>query len=318
MSDQNQSAKDRRADRIYKVLRERGAVTRFAARKAFGLFERAGIHVTADHFYEIIPNTREIARDYNPDARPCTGIDYHFEAAEARMLAMLDRWAGDFYEEAAKDGYYEDNAYFRGADGLTLYCMIREHKPRRVIEIGHGFSTRAILAALRRNREEGGEKPSFLSVDPYARFVPEGPAAAAVDFQVHGAPLQESIPMVTGSLSDGDMLFVDSTHVFKFGSDVEVEFDHLYPNLPAGVHVHVHDIFSPFDYPKAWMVNARRFWNEQYHLENFLRFNESFKVTLPLHMLMRKSAPVLSAFKARLKGPDYLFTGQSFYFKRIK
>lgn len=310
-------ATDRRKDRLYKILHEKGAVPRYVSRRLFPLFQKAGLHITADHFYEIIPNTAEIAKTYDSSARPCHGIDFHGPEAEEWLLRILGAYAPVFYDEAAKEGYYEANSYFRGADALTLYCVLRDLKPRRVIEIGHGFSTRVVLSALRQNGTESGTRPSFLSVDPYARFVPNSAAEAAVDFEVHGKPLQESIELVTGSLQAGDMLFVDSTHVFKYGSDVEVYFDLLYPQLPAGVHVHVHDIFSPYHYPIEWMTHHKRFWNEQYYLENFLRFNDRFEVTLPLHMLMRQSEKVRAAFHSYLKGPDFLFVGQSMYLKRL-
>lgn len=304
---------DIRKDRLYKIFSEKGAVVRYAARKLFPLMERLGLHVTADHFYEIIPNTRDIAGSYDAGPRTCHGIDFRKEEAEAWLLRMIGEHGAGFYETAATAGYYEENTYFRGVDALALYCVLRDIKPRRVVEIGHGFSTRVSLAALNRNFAESGEKPSFLSVDPYARFVPTD--ANRIDFDVVGKPLQESIPLVTGSLQAGDMLFVDSTHVYKYGSDVEVYFDHLYPQLAAGVHVHVHDVFSPYHYPKAWMTEQRRFWNEQYFLENFLAFNSRFEVTLPLHMLMRQSEAVRQAARSVLDGGDNLLTGQSFYFK---
>ena len=310
----NEDRNDRRRDFFYKIKSEKGALRRFAARKLFPILERAGLHLTADHFYEIIPNTREVAKNYSHEPRPCHGIDFHPVEAEARLLRLLDAYAGEFYAQAATQGYYEDNAYFRGADGLTLYCMIRDLKPRRVIEIGHGFSTRVVLAALARNGEESGTRPQFLSVDPYARFVPA--SASSVDFEVISKPLQDSVGLVTGTLQEGDMLFVDSTHVYKVGSDVEVYFDQLYPQIPAGVHIHVHDIFSPYQYPLSWIAHSKRFWNEQYMLESFLAFNASFEVTLPLHLLMRQSQPVQDAMKAIIKGGDYLFTGQSIYLRR--
>jgi len=315
VADADLNSTDRRQDLLYKIKSEKNALRRFAARRLFPLLERAGLHLTADHFYEIIPNTREVRRNYDPAPRPCLGIDFHKQEAEARLIDLIAKYGGELYEQGRLEGYYEDNAYFRGADGLTLYCMIRDIKPKRVIEIGHGFSTRVVLAALGRNSVEQGERPSFLSIDPYARFVPSN--AAHVDFEVVSQPLQDSIDLITGSLSPGDMLFVDSTHVHKFGSDVEVYFDRLYPQIPAGVHVHVHDIFSPYNYPLDWIADARRFWNEQYMLEAFLSFNSAFEVTLPLHMLMRESQPVQQAMRSVIKGGDHLFKGQSIYLRRI-
>lgn len=306
---------DRRKDRLYKILREKGAVRRYVLRRLFPLLERMGIHATADHFYEIIPNIREVARDWSDAPRACTGIDFRAEQAEAWLLRLLGEHGGSFAQAAALQGYYEDNSYFRGVDALALFCLLRDWRPRRVIEVGHGFSTRVILAALEENAKETGVRPSLLSLDPYARFVPE--RAEGVDFVVVSRGLQDGVNLVTGTLEAGDLLFVDSTHVHKHGSDVEVYFDSIYPGLAPGVHVHVHDVFSPYRYPLYWMTRHRRFWNEQYVLEAFLAFNRDFAVDLPLHLLMRQSAAVQAATRGLISGPDHLFAGQSLYFTRV-
>jgi hypothetical protein len=79
-------------------------------------------------------------------------------------------------------------------------------------------------------------------------------------------------------LAPGDVLFIDSSHVHKLGSDVQYAFSRILPELRPGVYVHFHDIFLPSEYPEDWVRHRRLFWNEQHILENFLAFNTAFEV----------------------------------------
>jgi Methyltransferase domain len=304
---------DRWRDRLYKIRHEPGALRRLLARRFFDLFQALGFHVTADHFYEVIPNTRELKRTYKQGRRDCLGIDFQYEQSQALCANILGTYGAELYKSGLRFGYYEDNAYFRGVDALALYCFVREFKPNRVIEIGQGFSTRVTLAALHENASTSNQKPSFLSIDPYSRFAPK---SEVVRFEVKNESLQAAMPFVLNQLSEGDLLFVDSSHVHKSGSDVELFYDAIYPRLPNGVMVHIHDIFSPFDYPLSWAVQSKRFWNEQYHLENFLRFNSEFQVVLPLHLLMRESDTIKALAESLIQGTGHLLLGQSIYLRR--
>jgi len=109
---------------------------------------------------------------------------------------------------------------------------------------------------------------------------------------------------------------VDSSHVYKFGSDVEYEIIRLYPALSPQTVIHMHDVFSPYDYPLEWMVKEKRFWNEQYLIESFLMFNSAFEVYLPLNLLTRQSPRVVQATKGLSLEATFRHTGQSFYIRR--
>lgn len=304
---------DRLKDSVYKILKEPKAVRRLFARRFFRLIESAGFHVTADHFYEPIPNTREIEAGYSAERRNLVGIDFDLAASEHYITKILDKYAAEFYDTTKEFGYYEDNAYYRGVDALILYCVIREINPRRMIEVGQGFSTRVSIAALERNAAGSDFTPHFISVDPYARFTPD---AKNIKFEILKQPLQDSIEFVTQMLEDGDFLFVDSSHVYKFGSDVRVIIDEIYPNIKPGVVIHIHDIFSPYDYPKSWLVNQKRFWNEQYHLEHFLQFNPQYSVLIALHLCMRESPALVERLRTILPAAGHLYLGQSLYILR--
>ena len=209
------------------------------------------------------------------------------------------------------------NAYFRHLDAIVLYSFVRQTRPRTIVEIGQGMSTRIIASACKRNWEETGDATALTSIDPYARLeLPSTVLGPWLSLDVRAVEVQSCDPMVFRSLQPGDVLFVDSSHVFKFGSDVAFEFENIYPHLPRGVVLHVHDIFLPFDYPKDWTTKRKQFWNEQYFFEEFLRFNREFEVLLPVHLLARESTPVRTFVDDTFSSVGFRADGQSFYIRR--
>lgn len=302
------------SEKIYKALHERHAVQRYLARKSFRVFQRLGLHVVGDHFYEPIPNTRSISRSYLDEPRPCLGIDFDWESSERYLKHLVSSWGGSFFASASRLGYLETNYYFNGLDALTLYCLIREISPSRVVEIGQGMSSRVIAAALGDNYQTSAVRPSFISIDPYAR-VPDELQIHGVDFRLIRKEIQSLSDDLDEVLS-ADLLFVDSSHVHKFGSDVAFLFDKVYPRVESDTIIHIHDVFTPYEYPFNWYVHARRFWNEQHHLENFLRFNPEFELLLPVHWLSRESDGVQRAATEACPHPGFSPGGGSFYLRR--
>jgi hypothetical protein len=302
-------------ERLYKALHEKNGIQRFLARKFFfNVFQWFGFHLTGDHFYELIPNTRLVSAKYRDEPRPLRGIDFRLAECETRALRLVKTYGADYANDCGKYGFQEENIYFRGLDALMLYAILRDLRPAKIVEIGQGFSTRIILSALERNALETGRRIEFISIDPYARFTPEQ-APAQINFRC----VRQEVQSVDTDqiLEDCGFLFVDSSHVYKFGSDVECEFSRLYTSLRPETVLHLHDIFSPYDYPQSWMVNLKWFWNEQYLLEAFLTFNIAFKVYLPLYLVFRQSAAFGELVKDLKLDPNFLFWGRSFYVQRL-
>jgi len=302
-------------ERIFKATHEKNAIQRHVARRfLFDFFQRLGLHITGDHFYEIVPNTRLIAAQYSEATRPLPGIDWRFAEGEKHALDLIDRYGVEFFECSTKFGFREQNHYFRGVDALMLYLILRDLKPAKLVEVGQGFSTRIALAALEKNAAETKTRPVFISIDPYPRFQSkDAPENIALELVQRELQTVETAPL----LKNCDFLFVDSSHVFKFGSDVAFEFNTLYPQLQKNALLHVHDIFSPFDYPLDWMVKDKRFWNEQYALECFLAFNSAFEVHLPVNYLIRQSEGLAQAVRGLKLDEKFKYVGSSFYLKRI-
>jgi hypothetical protein len=302
-------------EKFFKASHETNALQRYICRRfLFDVFQRVGLHVTGDHFYEVIPNTRLVSEQYSDGPRTLAGIDWRFSDGESRALALIDRFGGEFSESAGRFGFKEDNYYFRGVDALMLYLVLRDVKPETMVEVGQGFSTRVALAALERNVSDTGARVRLISIDPYPRFRPDDvPRSVSLEL------IQRRIQDVDMSplLKDCRLFFVDSSHVFKFGSDVSFELTTVYPQLQRDAILHLHDIFSPFDYPRDWMVKEKRFWNEQYFLECFLMFNAAFQVYLPLHLLVRQSVNLTRAVRGCPLVENFRFIGSSLYLKRL-
>lgn len=242
--------------------------------------ERIGIHIVPNHFYEPVPDTRSIPEGFWERPSDLIGIDLE----EAAQLALLDEFRRKYkteYDqlsnpESAPARFSLPNRSFSSVDAEILYCMIRHFKPNTIMEIGSGNSTLLSADALLRNRRETGNDATLIAVEPYPNAVLEKGFPGLT--RVIKAPVQ-SIPLKEfESLRENDILFIDSSHVLKTGSDVQYEYLEIVPRLKPGVLVHFHDIFLPFSYPKSWVVNELRFWNEQSVLQALLAFNRSFRI----------------------------------------
>jgi len=248
----------------------------------FATWERRGYHVTPVHYYSPIPDAAELEEALWREPRPAVGIDMR----EAEQLGLLESVSaryrseyGCFPKDAATSDcpFYIHNDNFFSVDAEMLYCMVRKHRPARIIEIGSGFSTLVTSLAIERNKKEDPHyECRFVAVEPFPN---RSLLALAKNLsELIEAPVQ-NIPLERfQELEANDILFIDSSHVSRIGSDVNYEFLEILPRLRDGVLVHVHDVFIPFEYPREWVTERRWFWNEQYLLQAFLSFNSCFKV----------------------------------------
>jgi len=234
------------------------------------------------HFYSPIPLIEDVrAREaelFGPPPPSLPGIDLR----EDDQIALVKELAR-FYDELPfprtqrpESRYWFENWAYSYADAIYLYSMLRHLQPRRVIEVGSGFSSAAMLDTADRWLPE----TSFTFIDPETSTLDAVLRPADRErVTIIRAKLQD-IPLTTfDALEANDILFIDSTHVSKTGSDVNrIVFDIL-PRLAPGVHVHFHDVFYPFEYPKEWVYEGRA-WNEDYILRAFLEFNNAFDVVL--------------------------------------
>lgn len=241
----------------------------------------------AGHFYSPLPSRAEIDEAFARGgmAAPFAGVDLR-EAEQFALLESIARFYPDqpFPEEPVEGRrYHLDNPSYGHCDGIMLACLLRHSPPQRIIEVGSGFSSAAMLD-LNEHVFAGGLKLTFIDPD-MARLRPllrpeDEERVTLIEKKVQDVPLA-----VFGELAAGDVLFIDSSHVSKIGSDVNRLYFDVLPGLAAGVQVHIHDIAWNLEYPREWL-DAGRAWNEQYLLRAFLMYNPVFRVELMTSLMI--------------------------------
>lgn len=249
--------------------------------RLFPLWEAMGFHITPNLYYQPIPDTRTLKPELWLRQSELVGVNMN-EQNQIQFLSQISSRFKDEYNSFPKNEaqqsyhYYINNGWFQSVDGETLYCMLRHFKPKKIIEIGSGYSTYLSAQAILKNEEENGYRGELIAIDPYPNEVVKS-----------GFPgLSKLIPIkveeidlsMYDELKENDILFIDTSHVLRIGGDVQYEYLEILPRLNKGVIVHIHDIFLPMEYPKKWVLGMHRFWNEQYLLQAFLAFNSAFEV----------------------------------------
>lgn len=246
---------------------------RSAARLGFDLVRRSP--------YSPVP---EVPPPGNPAwGRVATLVGLDFDLAG--QLERFERRLAPYFPELAPPrepplGARLDDPFFAGLDALTLWATVRILRPARVLELGAGNSTRLLLGAL-----DANGTGALTSLDPDPRRTAEGlrhPRWTLERLSANALPLA-----AFESLAPGDLLFVDSSHAVKRGSEVNRLLLEVLPRLAAGVVVHVHDVFLPWDYPRAWFARGT-YLAEQYLLHAYLVENPRWEILLANHALWRE------------------------------
>jgi hypothetical protein len=293
---------DRTALALFKTVPTRAAHhLLFLAQSQPEVSDRWGYHIRPIHYYEPIPDFRSITAEQLQRRRDYPAIDFRWDD----QLALVGELA-NYREELDRLDFDFNNDYFSGFDAAVYYSLLRHLKPGRVIEIGGGYSTRMAAKALAANGSG-----SLTCIEPY----PERLNGSELNIELITKRVEDIDLDFFSNLTANDVLFIDSSHTVKFGSDVYYEFLELLPWLAPGVWVHVHDIFFPHDYPEEWLLKRRLALNEQYFLEAFLAFNNQFRVALANHWLCLEHAG-----KAASLWPDVVSSNHrssSFWMKRV-
>jgi predicted O-methyltransferase YrrM len=234
----------------------------------------------AGHYYSPIPEKNEVLayiklKGFQKNELP--GINLHSEG----QLSLLNQYI-QFYKDIpfpetknSECRYYYENDFFSYSDAIFLYSFLRLHKPKRIIEVGSGFSSAAILDTVDRVYSM---RPVITFIDPFpSRLRALLKENDEKEIGIIEKNIQDVPGKVFSSLKSGDLLFIDSSHVVKCGSDLQVLLFDILPLLPDGVFVHFHDIFYPFEYPSSWLKEGR-YWNENYFLHAFLSDNSRWQI----------------------------------------
>jgi len=248
---------------------------------ARSIFQRLGVLPITTHYYD--PWAEKSARRRPLDVRrDLPGIDFDL----AGQLALLKRftWQKELRQfplDGALDTFHYRNQTYGVGDAECLYSLIRLKRPARIVEIGGGYSTLMAAAAVEKNRgEDVAYRCRHVCIEPY-----ENPWLDKSRVEILRVPLESVDRAIFTSLRADDIVFVDSSHVIRPQGDVLTFYLEVFPTLARGVLVHVHDIFTPRDYPSRWLDDAMLLWNEQYLVEALLSGNRDFKIVASLNML---------------------------------
>ena len=250
---------------------------------------RDNAHFLPGHFYSTIPNLEEVKKDQE---RIWNGVQNDVVnsinlnvVTQKKVLSIINSYYPDI---PFKDGfnknlrYYFNNPYYSHTDGIILYGMLRYLKPKQVIEVGSGYSSALMLDV---SDVFFDSKIKFGFIEPHPERLEK--LIGKVDKETISLKknrVQDIDIEYFKYLNENDILFIDSTHVSKCGSDLNYLLFEVLPILKKGVYIHFHDIFYPFEYPKEWVFKGYN-WNENYLLRAFLMNNKDYSIQVFAHYL---------------------------------
>ena len=255
--------------------------------------EEAGYNVYPKRYDTPFPQREELDWAALQTRRLVPGIDLNVDRA-VQQLALLQPFCAELhsipFDKEDDSLFWFNNLTFTEFDSAVLHGMLRHLKPRRYVELGCGFSSYISSRALKRNDDDG--KPcEAVYADPAPRLSLERVVAYG---RVVQKRVQDLLIDLFTKLEAGDVLFIDTSHVLKFQSDVVRQLVSILPALKAGVWIHFHDVFTPYDYPEDWLTKPTPLtYNEQYGVECLLSGGDRFRVELPLFMLWKERFEVL-------------------------
>lgn len=234
------------------------------------------------HFYSAVVDPKDLVgkkQQLWPKDPHISGVDfneaYHLKVLKEYFPKYIDEYKFvEKYSQTKSDTeYYIQNSQYSWLDSRLLFVLLNQWQPKRIIEVGSGFSS---LLTAHVNAQCLNNKMNFKCIEPFPRKFLRKDIPGLKQVIVEKV---EDLPLTTfQELDAGDVLFVDSSHVAKTGSDVNYLLFEVLPILSKGVKIHFHDIFLPHEYPQDWVLEENRSWNEQYLLRALLMHSNTFKV----------------------------------------
>jgi hypothetical protein len=263
------------------------------------LEERLQLHLVRRHYYSPIPDRADIGPDYWETISEMPGVDLGLERGLAFIRDVVPRYIGGFRKRmplhrTPGQDFFLINGTYMAVDAHIYWCMIHHFRPQRIVEIGAHASTMISTAAVAALREETGHVCRIDAIEPFPSGYlhrENGRTITLIEKKVQEVPMDYFL-----QLEAGDILFIDSTHMMRQGSDVQYEYLEIIPRLKPGVLIHIHDVSLPRHYPKVYFEN-QLYWNEQYFLQALLAFNSRLQVEWAGNGLMLKHpAAMLETF----------------------
>jgi predicted O-methyltransferase YrrM len=273
--------------------------------------KQIGVYPIKDHYYEPLFNDKHLLKPLDED-RELPGLELNTEQQLNFLEELIygeELIALNLTKEVKSElDFCIHNGSFESGDADFLYQFIRKTKPKKIIEIGSGNSTKIAQLAIKQNRLLTGCDTTHICIEPYEQpWLEELSGITLIRERIEALKFDW-----TSELSRGDLLFVDSSHIIRPQGDVLFEYLQIFPKLIPGVFVHIHDIFTPKDYPKNWIIERVLFFNEQYLLEALLSNTNKFEVVAALNYLKHHHYDQLSLICPYLSNES---EPGSFYFR---
>ena len=265
---------------LFLIYKKRGPKN---APMATRIIKKIGIFPIIDHYYDpqFKFSSKEIKSLNTNRKLPAINFNINKQLNFLKLLTFKSELiALNLLNESNKSNFYINNGSFEAGDADFYYQVIRYLKPKKIIEIGSGHSTKLALIAINKNIEESKINTEIISIEPY-----ENQWLENLNIKV----LRKKIENINfdwhKQLSKNDILFIDSSHIIKPNGDILKIYLEIIPQLKSGVIIQIHDIFTPKNYLNSWLLEDVRLWNEQYILEALLINNSKIEIISALNFL---------------------------------
>ena len=257
----------------------------------------------AGHYYSPVVDRTKLkeSSNFSGDSHALLGIQYN-ERSQLDLLQKMSEYyeAMDFSDHKSLSRlYYFDNPFFSYSDGTVLHLLLAHKRPQRIIEIGSGYSTACMIDTI--SQYDIDCKITSIDIDSNRlnELIPEDQRSCLT---IINSPLQEVVISLFKELGQSDLLFIDSSHVSKSGSELNDIFFNILPQLSSGVIIHFHDIFQDFEYPIEWIEEGISF-NESYLLRSFIQYNSEFEILLFMAQLQKDRPEVIEKYLPKCMQP---------------
>jgi hypothetical protein len=245
------------------------------------------------HFYSPVASRAAMAADWPRLTRPHLPAEVDLrELDHAQLFRRLAAYFGTIpFSETKSPGhrYHYGNGSYGYGDALIYWSMLNHLRPGRIVEVGSGHSSALALDTIDRL----GLPTIATFIDPYPAVAEAQTAPLRPPHRILASRVQDVDLSLFEGLQANDLLFIDSSHTVKTGSDVHFEITEILPRLAPGVVVHFHDVFFPFEYTKRWTVEQNYGWNETYFLHAFLMFNHAYRIEFFNHAVATRQAAMV-------------------------
>lgn len=280
------------------------ALRRLAERAVRRAAARLGYDTLRSGHYSPVPDLDALPAEVWTRPAPMPGVDLRLDAGlawlEGELAPLIAEYAPPFVAPGTAHGYHTVNPMYGAFDAEVLYALLRVLRPRRVLELGAGWSSLVVADALAVNAGEG-DPAEHVCCDPHPSPLLERVRGTA---EVLAAGSRDLAPERYAALGAGDVLFVDTTHAVRPGGDVVHLLLEVLPALAPGVVVHIHDVFRPYEYPRRLLEEFGVVWQEHHLVQALLAGGERFEVLLANHALLRAHPDRIHALVPSLTGAE--------------